>query len=151
MLEVPDEVRTMNRFLIVSLLVVAPGLASAQDAGSPDADEQVRAALEDRAEAPPTPPELPTTASDQARKAHAEIAFGQRGEAMREAHREAKQRGEDRAKLAREEAAQHEHAAAASANAENHRAASEGAASRARANEARGRGPRTIVTPSPRR
>jgi hypothetical protein len=85
---------------------IAPGVAWADDrpAAHPGRDA-AHAALLDGADVPATPPALPAAASDEARKALANTAFGKKGEAERRAHASARKHASDAAADARIEAA----------------------------------------------
>ncbi len=94
-----------NLIAIFALGAAAPAFAEEPEASAPAKDpaqvtpqEKVRQALEERVEAPKTPPTLPDQASDRARYVHENIAFGKKGAEMREANAEAKEHGLDRAR-----------------------------------------------------
>lgn len=116
------------------------------------AGAQVLDALESQAEVPATPPTLPDSASDRARQAHAETAFGKRGAAAREAAQAARDevsqqvREEARSRSltrAREATAGNANADRGLSTAEAARANAQSAAAagRARAEDARGNAP----------
>lgn len=117
--------------LLAALFVAAPALAE-------DARTEVRDALEKQADAPRTPPTLPEQASDRAREVHETIAFGKKGEAQRAAHRQAEEKGSERAAAARNEAAERAARGAGVSAEKAARAAEKAAAGMARSEEARG-------------
>ncbi len=132
----------MNRTLLftaaASLLLAAPVLAD-DAATDTDAKKAVDDALADKATPPANPRTglLPETASDQARNALTNTAFGKKAEAERLAHSQAANHGSDAAAAARADAANRaaQGAAASAAGAAN--ADAHAAAGQARADAAR--------------
>jgi hypothetical protein len=148
------------RSTLRSVLVIALPLALSARVARADGDQHApsqpgkaaaHAALSDGADVPATPPELPQHASDQARRALANAAFGKKGEAARKAHAQADQHGADAAIAAHADAADRAAqgsvaAAARSANADSRTAAAQARASAAKAN---GSGHPNGTTPNP--
>ncbi len=129
----------MSRVLLIAIVATCTSAAAAAEEVRPsDADREVRAALEDGASLPATPPELPTTASDQAEAAHRDRAFGKQGAAMRAAHQKADAIGLERAEKARAEAERRAQGDAANDPTGRERGDAARAAARDRAEEARG-------------
>ncbi len=132
----------MNRTLLfltaaAGLLLAAPALAD-DSATEADANKEVDDALADKATPPATAPTLPSTASEHAVNALANIAFGKKGEAERLAHSQAGKHGGDAADDALADAANRAAqgaaaSAAGAANADAHAAAGQARASTARA------------------
>jgi len=96
------------------------------------------AALDQKADVPPTPPQLPDQASDRAQLVHLKTAFGAHGEAMRDARAHGQRKAGDDGRAARaDEANQATDGAAASAarnaNADSHAAAGQARAAAAKA------------------
>jgi len=122
----------MNRILMLlaatgCLAIINPALA---EDGAGTATQAAHDALADKADVPAKPPTLPSQASDRATFVHENIAFGNKGEAMRAAHSEAQQHGTADADAARADAASRAAqgaaaSAAGAANADEHTAAAQ--------------------------
>ncbi len=130
---------------LAASLIALPVLAD-ETATTPTDD--VKDALEAKADVPATPPTLPTQASDRATYVHANIAFGKKGAAERAAHSQAGVNGQDAAQGAAVDpttkAAQGIAASTArSANADAHAAAGQAQAGAVRNSHA------SQVTPGP--
>lgn len=87
----------MKSSWILILAALTSTLAWAQAPASPDREQlrqRLREATEAQVELPRTPPALPDRASEQARLAHQDTAFGKKGQEMRAAAQEARRRGQ---------------------------------------------------------
>ena len=124
--------------LMTGLLAAAPAFAAGTLPEKANAKAAAHAALSDDAGEPAvkaTPPTLPSTASDHARNALSNIAFGQKGAKERAAHSRAGQHADDQAG---DEGASRSAQGAAASAARSANADSRAAAGLARAASARG-------------
>jgi hypothetical protein len=110
--------------------------------------DAAHAALLDGADVPATPPTLPATASDQARKVLDDTAFAKKGDAERRAHARARKHANDDAADARAEAVSRAAQGAIAAAARAANADARNAAGQARANAAKAAGRKT-TPPAP--
>ena len=129
------------RFILCALSLFGAKTALAQDARA-----EMAQALEEQADAHPSAPQLPPSASDRARQALAETAFGQKGAAERKAHAaDAQSAAGHDAGLQVGQAASQARAANAAAQAAAGQAAAQ--AARERASHAAGGRPPTHASP----
>jgi hypothetical protein len=120
-----------NVMISVAAAVLLFAMRAMADGGTTDgeaAKSAAAAALAEKADVPAGPPALPSHAAERATEVHDSIAFGQKGEAIRAAHRQVEQEGNDEGEAARAEAANRAAqgaaaSAAGAANADAHAAA----------------------------
>jgi hypothetical protein len=139
-------ISTAGRVIAFLLVAVGPGLARAaavEAAGrSPTGKAVAHAALADQADIPATPPQLPLEASDRARDALGNAAFGKKGEAASQAHGEADRHANRDAIDAHATAADRAAQVSAAAAARSANADARAAAGQARVNAAKAAGHR---------
>jgi hypothetical protein len=132
-------------FRVMAFLLVAAGPGLARAAGSDIGASQpgkaaAHAALNDQADIPATPPQLPLQASDRARDTLANTAFGKKGRAAAQTHSEAEHRANTDARDAHADAADRAAQGSVAAAARSANADSRAAAGQARANSAKAAG-----------
>src|SRR5262245_51733372 len=123
-------------FTLLATAAAARGEEDLPSAAQPG-KAAAHAALEQGAALPATAPQLPLHASEQARRALADTAFGKKGDAMRRAHSQAEDHANDDARSAHVDAANRAAQGAAAAAARNANADSRAAAGQARATAAK--------------
>ncbi|WP_242333567.1 MULTISPECIES: hypothetical protein [Anaeromyxobacter] len=102
----------MKRMWVITAALAGILFARAGLADDVETKDAADGALADKADAPATPPTLPSQASERATYVHENIAFGKQGDAQRAAHAQAQDSARDARAHAANAAA---HAAAASA------------------------------------
>jgi hypothetical protein len=129
---------TASRVIAIAFLAGTSGSAAASDTnGSQSGKAAAHAALAEQADLPTTAPQLPLQASDQAREALANTAFGKKGQAAAQAHSEAERHANRDALDAHAASADRAAQGSAAAAARGANADARAAAGQARANSAK--------------
>lgn len=132
---------TASRVIAFVFVAGGSGFASAADTNrSQSGKAAAHAALDEQAELPAMPPQLPAQASDRARDALTNTAFGKKGAATAQAHSEAERRANKDASDAHAAAADRAAQGSAAAAARNANADARAAAGQARATSAKAAG-----------
>jgi hypothetical protein len=135
-----SKIPIMGAFVLSLLLGAGPARANEQlpigDQGRAKGKAAAHAALDEKAELPTVPPQLPdqaAQATEKARAAPGKNAFGAKGDAVRRAHGQGQRQAAEDAKAARVDAADRAAQGSASSAAKNANADSHAAAGQARA------------------